>query len=487
MKPQDLDKLPRAENGAPIVTLMQDPDMGLAGSEGFLSLVDRGANGRRITVAKADSVTNPGGSDSHTHAIKAGSAVSGPGGADGHTHALSSADRTGETNGHTHQVPATAAKAEDMQASLEVVADLGQQPGGSSWWRRLFGGLLGLAEPVAKGGPPTSFDEAVVVPAVLDHLWEGFRALEDAVFGILGDDEIADKQQAIEISVAQFGRYLSQAFSQIPVLKGEHADRGPAIAQIAQRVRAEKAASVIADVDPATIDAARSALSEASLALEAVAKGRNTSKPAKGDDEDEDMNAEQIAKVAKAAADNAVAVAKSANPSLTPAQLQAIGVEASQAVFKAAVMGPAQPGIPTTTLQGQIAEGAGVSGNIADPMAAITGALNKITSLTAKVDKSLDNLGAVLGVDLENGKTVALKDDKSNAGIAHVLAAQGSALEQLGERVAKVAGTPRPSNGGGDQPGQTRVEKVAANDDGVWGGTAFDFNAPTSTSEDVSA
>lgn len=487
MKPDAFDKLDRTENGAPIIRLMQDPSMGVDGGQGFLSLVDRGANGRRIQVVKQAGATGAAGDDSHTHAITKGAAATGAGGSDGHTHDLLGGDRTAVAKGHTHAMPEIAAKVEDLQAELEQVPHLGQQAKGTSWWRQMFGGLLGLREPVAKA-PSQTFDEAIVIPLVWDRMWEGIWALEDTIGGILSDEEQADKQQAIDIALSQFARYVSGVFNEIPVLK---ADQAAAIAAISPRVRAEKAAGMIPGADPATIAVARSALAAADLALAAVVKAKADHKP---DDDDEpetaakaneeaEMNAELIAKVAIQAGTAAVQVAKAANPQLTGVELQAIGTNATQAVFKAAVMGPAQPALPADVIAKQLAEGAGVSGNMSEPMALITRALNGIQSLTAKID----GIGAAMGVDLATGKTLTLKEDASNAGLAHVITAQGKALEGLGERVQKFADTPRSSNGGGDQPAGAQELAAKRADDDVWGGSAFAFSGPDSSASNVGA
>ena len=51
MTPKQFGNLPTTPAGLPIVKLMEDPD--LTGAEAFLSLVDKGANGRRVQVRKA--------------------------------------------------------------------------------------------------------------------------------------------------------------------------------------------------------------------------------------------------------------------------------------------------------------------------------------------------------------------------------------------------------------------------------------------------
>ncbi len=54
MDPKSFGKLPRDPNGLPVVKLMTDPSMGEDGEEGYLSLVDKGANLRTVRVAKAE-------------------------------------------------------------------------------------------------------------------------------------------------------------------------------------------------------------------------------------------------------------------------------------------------------------------------------------------------------------------------------------------------------------------------------------------------
>ena len=154
MKDNAFDQLPQTEDGLPIVTLMTDPDQAGDGA-GFLSLVTRGANGRRMQVLK-----------------------------------------TAEP----------AKKVEDMQPELEVTLDLGQASGFMASFRSIFAALIGSEPQLTLGSKAdaVSFNEAIVIPQVFERMWDGYDALERSVSSIMRDENVHDKQQRVEIELTGF-------------------------------------------------------------------------------------------------------------------------------------------------------------------------------------------------------------------------------------------------------------------------------------------
>ena len=442
MNDDAFDNLPRTADGLPIIVLMGDPDMG--GGEGFLSLVDKGANGRKVKVLK--------------HAdLPAGSPLA-----------------------------AAVQKAAGLQlgeGEHEVVLDLGQQNGeAKTWFQTLFGPFL------AMGGEDTSatervqkdaitFDEAIVIPLIFDRLWDGWDALHDSIHSIMRDDTIGDKKVAVEMALSAFSGFIMRAFEQVPVLKREQAAAVKAAAiEYGTARKNDPSLQVNPAPDLATITAAQATLQELGAALTSLA-----AKAAPTAHEDDTMlNVKQIAELAGIAAEQARKAAKAVNPQITNDQYAAVGEAARQQVMKAAVGGAPQPGIPTTTLQDQLNEGMGMNGSPKDPNAAFTQAINGMMMITRKVAQEL-------GIDPDTGEDVTLLEDGSNAGLAHVVKRQGEAIANIAAHLRGEApavqpvlaqkNTPAPSQQPGEQPEAPVVVKKSGKEI-FKGHHAWDFTIP---------
>lgn len=418
MDADSFDKLPKTADGMPVVKVMTDPDMGDNGDDGYLSLVTRGANGRRIAVAKiADNGSVP--------------------------------DDT--------ELPGT-------------TLDLGQAPGWMAMWRQFMGGLFGtpVAKPTTKAA--LTFDEALVVPLVFDRVWDGFDALLDSIHSTMRDEDVGDKRAAIAAALQSYAAYVIDAFEGVPVVKG---DQAAAVRKMTDQVLAENPRGVINGADKATITAAQEAVAKVAAALAPLtgdAQPSTPAPPAPTPDEDQPMTPEQIEQVAEIAAKSARKAAQKSNPEATAAQLDEIAQSARMQVLKFAVMGPAQPGIPTTVLQDQIGESAGMSGKAKDPSAQIMSAINSVRDTVAK-------LAGGIGIDLETGDVAELNEDGSNAGLAHVVAKQGESLATVSESVRKMAGTPAAPRGSGDpsEGNPPEPERARKADDDTFKGTALSF------------
>lgn len=419
MKAKKFDALPKTDAGLPVVTLMSNPDLSPS-SEGFLSAVNKGANGRTIRVVKSE------------------------------------------------EMPEPVAKAEDLQPELEVTLDLGQTTTDQSFFRKLFGGffasppqnMTGTSMGVSKDA--ISFDAAVAVPKLFDRLWDGYLALEQSIGSIMHDEEIRDKQAAVETVLTQYTRFVSAALDVVPVMKTAQAKKSAEVmAEIWPTVRHESTMKA----DGATIAAARDALTAAGTAIDALVAVDKSEAPAAT--EDDVMEGKALDALATQAANTAMQVAKSVDPSATATQLIAVGVAAAGNVYKAAVSGPSQPGIPTTALQQQLSESKGMTGSPKDPFGQFTKAINGLTSLTSKTHKALTG-------DLDDAGNLV---EGGDPGLIAVVKAQGDALEKMGQRVNKMAGTPGPSRviGGGGAKVPVK-EPVAKSDDDVFEGSALSFN-----------
>ena len=428
MSPDQADqRLPIATNGSPIVTLMTDPDLA---RDGFLSIVDKGANGRRFQVVKAEDMPKKPDED----------------------------EKKGLHGSEDEKKPI--AKAEDLQPITEITLDLGQTSGSMSWWRQLWGPLLSGG---VQKSEAVSFDEALVVPKVFDRLYNGFDALLQSIASILDDESVPDKQAAIDMQLSKFAIWVSDAFN-IPVLKADQQARVSAVTrQVWDQIVARKQADRLQGAEASAIFAAQKAIEQAGAALSTLA-AKSASTASVTPTSEDSVNPAQLQAVAAAAADTAIKVAKAANPSATPAELQAIGVAASTDVYKMAVMGPKQPGLPANNLAMQLAM-AQDSGMAKEPLGQILQAINRLTSLTSKNYRALHGDADEQGNVPENG----------DPGLLGVVAQVVKTQAEMGTRVQKMERTPAPSRQTTEQP--SVVVRKAATDDDVWKGSAFDLSA----------
>jgi hypothetical protein len=204
MGPHDFDaKITKTADGRPVVTLMTDPNMGEDGADGFLSLVNRGANGRTFKVTKA-----------------------------------------GDFN------------------DLGAEADLGQLATDRGWLMRLFGPIVdmfgGPGKPTTKGA---DFAAELLPSAVYDRFYRGIDALESVIYSSLHDEEISDKRATVEIALSQFVAWILEGFDGVGSLSkkdaatvAEHLEAGKLSALEAISLKRGDRFKVIAGPGPATID-----------------------------------------------------------------------------------------------------------------------------------------------------------------------------------------------------------------------------------------
>lgn len=398
MKPEAFDALKRTDDGRTVVTLMTDPDM----EGGFLSLVQRGANGRRITVAKADDQPFDG-ADS--------------------------------PNGAT-------------------------APGSESWWRRLFGPLLGLAT-AKKADGPTTFDAAISVPRVWDNLWTGQDALRAVIRNVLEDDTIEDKAAKIGAALDGFKAYMLESLADVGTVK--KAEDRTALAGYVRahpatdRATVEKAGRVISAANMERVKTAIAAAQALGAALPDLVSSLRELEDAgtvttKGESPHEEIDAMTLQQIAAAAGDSAREQARKAG--LPADQVEQIGRSASLDVFKAAaaVGGPPQPAMPSDTLAAQRAQaGPEGAGSVVESklLSAInSGAGSTVTKSAdpgAQVEQFVELVykvaREVMGEDLAGGpslRDVVVKHD---------------------EILGLLAGTPAPSQAAGDPAEPTTVQK----------------------------
>lgn len=426
----DLDRfleLPETTDGRKVVTLMADPSMTDATGQpaGFLSLVDKGANLRRFQVVK-------------------------------------SADLA------PHQGPTGAP---------------GEAEHGPAWLVRFLDalGLGSLAAKLARksDAPALTFDAAVTRERLRRARWEATDALWEVIGNVMASD-LEDKAGAVGLALSQFSATVMGLVTATMAVKAE--DRPNVLAVLEDPGdgpgTTSKAGRVISARNRATLESARDALAQAVAALEDLIKVATPSDPAsKADPADplEDfMNAAQLKALADQAATSAITAAKSAGIT-SAADLARIGSEASTQVYKAAVMGPAQPAMPTDTLAAQLAASGGMNGNAADPLAKITEALGAVTGLATKVDalvSKVDNLDRAL-----NGHG---EGEAREPGALELVTKSAELATATAERVAKIEGTPVAPRGSGDPERPAVVARKGAGDehDKTWQGSPFQFTAP---------
>ncbi len=419
-----MDRIPTADDGRAIVTLMHDPKMTDAtGSPvGFLSLVDRGANGRRIGVRKAEQLINP-------------------------------------------NAPTWAAQGET-----------GSGIGPWDWVRSMFGSLLGMSTvtKALNGDPPVTFDAAVAWPKMRDGLWTAQDGLYDVIHNILASPEVDDKGAAIRAALGQFEVFVMGLME--TVAKAAPGQR----AQLATVVKAAGRTAlmrqgVISGQDPTMINDVQATMAELERTL--AAKAATTS-------EQDMMTPEQIQAMAIKAGEAAIVVAKSAGI-IDPTQLQQIGVAAVQETVVKMVTAPKQPGQTPMALAAQLAM-ADATRRTPAPEAGFDSVLGRLGTLTMKVDDPTSGLAvqvAKLSATVHGTATVG--DVKGEPSMREVIAKTMDVVVKLEEKVSKALGIPAaPKSGAAAAPEDAAVIAAkavlaakAANTTS-WAGSAFDLNDP---------
>lgn len=452
-------RLTTTKDGKPVVMLLGDPDL----SDGFLSVVQRGANARRFQVAKADLE----GDELHPANVGA------------------------------------LATAEDKSKA-------------KAWLESMFGGFLNMIGIASKGSGPTSFDAAVGVPVLYDALWIAHDGLVTVVGNILRDEEVLDKRAKILDALEAHRDFLAAHLDALPTLK---ADQVREVAELARKadldvtleranLAARKVARVIETADRGRLNRAKAILEDVVARLD---PGPGPSLFPDLTLQEDDMNV-QIA--ASQAADLAVKAAKAAGVT-DPAKLAEIGAAASTEVFKAAVMGPPQPALQSDNLARQRAMAGDENGSGWNAEGALLSAINSgagslvMKSTVAKDATGRDVVRSVVVKDLD-GKERLLQNDGDALAWLVGRAAKAQELEVLlrGDgseenpgyiaategvlvNVAKALGIPEATAQGSGTPAAVPTPDVEDDarararkaDDDAFAGSALDFGA-ASTADD---
>lgn len=369
MRPEDFDKLAKNEDGRAILTLMTAPDM----TDGYLSVVAAGANGRTFEVCKADVPV-----------------------------------------GGTPPAVRSTAEAEDPERAR-------------SFFDSIFGPIFRMtARKGEKAQKETAFEVRLVMPEMWEKLYDAENALHNAIYDVLCNVLITNKRAAIKVALEQYGAYIGTIFDSLPVLSSEQA------AELADVVKAEnakaekvtKAGRKISRANAEKLKAAHVALSE----LIAIA---DEGSGAAGEDEEMD-----IEKMAQAAAESAVKVAKAAG--LTGAALVQAATDAYVAVVKAAVQGVPQPAMPSGAVPAQIAQAQ--SGDMAakDPVSVFQAAIDGAKAEAAVVRKMAEQNAADITSVLGHLKTLTTAVQKMSAVPAAPQANAAGASETVQKAEPKV-------------------------------------------------
>lgn len=382
MTPEQADaKLPKTPDGRHIVTLMEAPDA--PGS--FVSLVDKGANLRRVRARKGleDLMPPPAG---------------------------------------------------PMDAGNLPVLDLGQNRGeDTSWFLNLFRGifsrsLVGKGESVRKdAGEAHTFAEALAPAVVRDQMWDGFDALRCSLISILEDPTKTDKQAAWALSIGQFSSWALSLLDRVPATK-----RAELVTEL-QRESVSKAGRVLSAASLAKLTAALESVKTALAELDGLKASAEPAAIVTKQETDMGLDVKQIAQLADEGGQAACRVRKALHPASTVVELEAAYAAGSERVVKALAM---QPGIPQDALQNQMAM-QGLGGSPGDPLDKFTAALNALGTLVRKQAEQLDALAVAF-----NGTPAGADGKGASPGIVAVVSKQGEALMGLAGRVSKMAAEP---------------------------------------------
>ena len=339
MKPENFDKLGK-EDGNTVVNLLMDPD----GDEESLlvSLVERGANGRRIAVAKSASTIDEG---------------KNPQNVDGDDDSDDDDDKKEEKGDKEKSAKA-------LDDAYEVELDLGQS-NSEPFYMRIFKMIQDVISTSKSGDvlqitrkSSTDFEANLVSSKLWPMLYDATDNLFITITAIMHDGEVLNKQQAIDEALNQFMRFVSSQFLSVPALKSE--DDRARIAQVAKTMEQNRKShcGVTEQENPATIT-------------------EDAANAPEGDDMD-------IEKMAESAAQAAVKAAKAANPNITASELVAVATSATTEVFKAAMKGPKQPSLPSDNLAKQRAMSKGENGSPKDPEKAMASTINSASTTVSK-------------------------------------------------------------------------------------------------------
>lgn len=429
MNPDDYGRLPRhPETGTAVIKIMTDPsgDDAAGVDRAFLSLVDRGANGRTFTVVKA-----AGSPDDSSPALQPGT-----------------------------------------DEALE-----GQPP----LWRRMFAFLLGGGNtPTGTGAvgksdnAPVDFDAAVAMPKLREQLWTLEDGLREVIRNVLAADDVTDKPAAIAVALDRFKAHVLLAVNQALLAPTTVVSKSlaaymatPAAAEwgTAPSIPADRSAIVAID---ATVQTVQKALADLPPLLARLTAGKAGSPaPHTLEDDNTMITAAMLTLIATTAGEQATLAAKAAGIT-DPAVLEQRRAHAAAVAMKVAITGAPQPGIPTDTLAQQMAM-APFGNSPADFEAKIASA----------VQSALGGMVAKLA-DLEAKLVGKGEGDAREPGVLEVVVAQGKAIDAMASTVAKIAGKPAAPRAAAEPQlgadGKPVVAAKGADDDGLFDGTPLAFN-----------
>lgn len=405
--------LPKTADGRLVVTMMTAPD----GDSSFVSLVNKGANQRRILARKMEVIGEPG--SPPVAPLDAGFTTSeaGPG------------------------------------------ATPGANP---NWFLNMFRAIFARSSVSKIGGPvaarkyeeAVTFDAALAPVIVRDEMWKGFDALRESLYSILEDATVKDKAGKFGETLAQFSGWLLAVVDRIPAAKALD------VARELKREGVAKEGRVLSTASTAKVVAAVEALAAAGVALQALLE--SATPVAKIENVEAEVNPTQILAIAAGAQTEAIRVRKELSPASTVPELEAVGAAAYDRVLKA-YGGPAQPGMTPEAFAMQQRMQPD-NGNAPDPLAKFNAALASLGTLVAKVDGIAATVAKM--DEALNGKA-AVGDVKATIGTLAVVAKQGEAIAKIVETVSKAMDLPAPSNANRDGKKDEKPNLLA--------GTALDF------------
>ncbi len=362
----------RMQDGQPVVSLLTNPHGGADGKGMFVSLVEAGANLVDFTTVRSAGI--------------------------------------------------------DQNALENSTYQNGGAGQGARWWERFLDWRSWFGadgQPVTRS---TDFNAEFAAGEFNNAMWRGWYVLEGLIYDVLQAPDIGDKRKTIGMFIDQFrDMLLSKLPANITVEETielariarsqvEVAKRAGKVISAANMDKLLKARAAIKDLDAtigSVIDAGGGTPSDATTARAAAdpVAGQEASVPT--------LDPAVVKLAALAASDTAITIHRQINPAATPGELTKVGQEAAAAVFRAAVMGPAQPAMPTGALEAQIAQ-FGQLGGATDPtLMAIAKLAGELVArdLAAKLDpmsKKLDEIVTLAGqhdVALFGGKVQRTKAD----------------------------------------------------------------------------
>lgn len=286
------------------------------------------------------------------------------------------------------------------------------------WWERFLDWRSWFSSDGAPVARSTDFNAEFAAGEFNNAMWRGWYVLEGLIYDVLQAPDIGDKRKTIALFIDQFRDMLISKLpanitteetielARIARSQVEVAKRAGKVISAANMDKLLKARAAIKDLDAtigSVIDAGGGGTSDATTARAAAdpAAGLETTVAAA-------LDPVALKAAALAASDTAITIHRGINPAATPGELTKVGQDAAAAVFRAAVMGPPQPGMPTGAFEAQMAQ-YGQLGNASDPTSQ---AISKLAGeLTARFKGELDTALKPMGDKLTEIERLAGQHD----------------------------------------------------------------------------